>query len=204
MSAKKINLKRKNDYNSDIIKNILINHSDLSNKITLPEDIKQINLSTNKEEKNNDNDLIKSNNSYNNLNSLSQNNEEKLSSDGEGEEGLSENNYNSEENQNILNINNDEEDKINLIKKQNKKIDELFNLLESRDKEINILQNENQYLYKYKNEFEILEKENLKITKILNKYEQDLNTGSQEIENLKNKIINYENFSQELEYNFTK
>jgi hypothetical protein len=183
-----------------------INSQILSDKIEPPEDIKQINPISSQEEKNNSNDLIKSN-SYNS-NTLSQNNEEKMSSEGEG--GLSENNYNSEDNQNNANENNeidsnenyDEEDKINLIKKQNKKIYELFNILESRDKEINKLQNENYLLYKYKDEFEILEKENYKLNNILNKYEQGLGNNEQKMKNLKNKIINYENFSQELEYNY--
>ena len=209
MSAKKINIKNRNEYNLDLIKNNSINHQDLSIKISPPEDIRQINRDSNP--KVNNNDLIKSNSS-NNSNTLSQNNEEKMSSDGqgegEGEGGLSDNNYNSDENDNIINSNNenekcDEEDKINLIKKQNKKIDELFNILESRDKEINTLKDENYLLYKYKNEFEILEKENYKLTNILNKYEQGIGNNEQKMQNLKNKIINYENFSQELEYNYS-
>ena len=154
MNSKNLNMKDNPNYNLNIIKDLTITPQELSVQITPSEDIKQVK-----------NESVKYD-SYNTSN-ISQNNEEKLSSD---EADLSGNNYNSEEYQNIINENEnvEEEDKINLIKKQNKKIDELFNLLESRDKEINLLQNENHYLIKFRDDFEMVEKNNFELTNILN------------------------------------
>ena len=89
-------------------------------------------------------------------------------------ENLSDSNNNSDINNNNYDISNnyqnfginDEQDKLILIKKQNDKIDELFNLLESRDKEIYTLQNENNSLYKYKNDCKILEQNKIELNNV--------------------------------------
>ena len=83
-------------------------------------------------------------------------------------------------------------DQLLLIKKQNNKIDQMYNILESKDKEINILQKENNSLYKYKI--------------ALNKYENSLLKTKIDLKNVIEEIAQYKNAAKELqqELNMTK
>ena len=214
MNVNNYNLKPKSNYNLDIIKSMPINPSEFSIRIPPQEDIQPSSHSFQLNKKNiinnNNNNMLPSNNNIENQlsSSSNSNNSENFQKTPDEKEifkfenNLSDSNYNSDENNNINEENeenisnrfknfelNDDKDKLNLIKKQNDKIDELFNLLESRDKEINSLQNENNSLYKYKNNYKIAEQNNINKTNLLNKYAQALHLGKQE---LKNTTTSYE------------
>ena len=79
-----------------------------------------------------------------------------------------------------------------LIRKQNNKIEQMYHILESKDKEINILQNENNSLYKYKI--------------AVNKYENSLLKTKNDLKNVIEEITGYKNAAKELqqELNMTK
>ena len=83
-------------------------------------------------------------------------------------------------------------DQLLLIKKQNNKIGQMYNILESKDKEINILQNENNSLYKYKI--------------ALNRYENSLLKTKIDLKKVIKEITQYKNATKELqqELNMTK
>lgn len=214
MNVNDINLSK---YNLDIIKSISINPNDLTINAQEPEDI-QISHSlqsskTNKKNKNNNKILqinsepTKLNSSYNSKDSNEEGieEEEKYSTD----QNISESNYSSYVNNNIFNASkkyknielNDDKDKLILIKKQNDKINELFNLLESRDKEIHSLQSENNSLYKYKNDYKISEQNNISKSNLIEEYEQALQIEKQELNNKKNELLQYKNISQDLQNN---
>lgn len=212
MNVNDINLSK---YNLDIIKSISINPSDLSINVPETEDIQYSHsLQSSKKNKNN-NKIIQINSEPNKLNS-SYNSKDSNDDDGIEEEekysteqNLSESNYTSYINNNNLNISkkyknielNDDKDKLILIKKQNDKINELFNLLESRDKEIHTLQNENNSLYKYKNDYKISEQNNINKSNLIDEYEQALQIEKQELNNKKNELLQYKNISQDLQNN---
>ncbi len=205
------NLKDKSNYNLEIIKSMPINPNELSIRVTPQEDINQTHslksFTLNQNNIKNNNSTLPSNNLQNQLSYSSNSNYssdyqkkenmEKFSSDN----NLSDSNYNSDENiMSNSNVDipkkynyelNDDKDKLTLIKKQNDKIDELFNLLESRDKEINSLQNENNSLYKYKNDYKISAQNNINMTNLLNKYEHALKKGKQELKSTNNELVNY-------------
>ena len=217
------NLKDKSNYNLDIIKSMPINPNELSIRVTPQEDINQTHslksFTLNQNNIKNNNSTLPSNNLQNQLSNSSNSNyssdyqkneniEEKFSSDN----NLSDSNYNSDENiMSNSNVDipkkynyelNDDKDKLTLIKKQNDKIDELFNLLESRDKEINSLQNENNSLYKYKNDYKISAQNNINMTNLLNKYEHALQFGKQELKNTNSELANYKNISNQFIISF--
>lgn len=212
MNVNDINLSK---YNLDIIKSISINPSDLSINVPETEDIQYSHsLQSSKKNKNN-NKILQINSEPNKLNS-SYNSKDSNDDDGIEEEekysteqNLSESNYTSYINNNNLNISkkytnielNDDKDKLILIKKQNDKINELFNLLESRDKEIHTLQNENNSLYKYKNDYKISEQNNINKSNLIDEYEQALQIEKQELNNKKNELLQYKNISQDLQNN---
>jgi len=212
MNVNDINLSK---YNLDIIKSISINPSDLSINVPETEDIQYSHsLQSSKKNKNN-NKILQINSEPNKLNS-SYNSKDSNDDDGIEEEekysteqNLSESNYTSYINNNNLNISkkyknielNDDKDKLILIKKQNDKINELFNLLESRDKEIHTLQNENNSLYKYKNDYKISEQNNINKNNLIDEYEQALQIEKQELNNKKNELLQYKNISQDLQNN---
>ena len=87
---------------------------------------------------------------------------------------------------------------LTLIKKQNNKIDELFSLLESKDKKILLLQNENSSLHKYKHDFKISKQNNINITTLLNKYEDSLLSAKNDLKNAIDELTNYKNQSKEI------
>ena len=214
MNANDINLSK---YNLDIIKSISINPNDLSINVPETDDIQYSHsLQSSKVNiKNKTNNKIlqinsepsKLNSSYNSKESNDDGieEEEKYST----EQNLSESNYSSCINNNNFNISkkyknielNDDKDKLILIKKQNDKINELFNLLESRDKEIHTLQNENNSLYKYKNDYKISEQNNISKSNLINEYEQALQIEKQELNNKNNELLQYKNISQDLQNN---
>ena len=214
MNVNDINLSK---YNLDIIKSISINPNDLSINVPETDDIQYSHsLQSSKVNiKNKDNNKIlqinsepsKLNSSYNSKESNDDGieEEEKYST----EQNLSESNYSSCINNNNFNISkkyknielNDDKDKLILIKKQNDKINELFNLLESRDKEIHTLQNENNSLYKYKNDYKISEQNNISKSNLINEYEQALQIEKQELNNKNNELLQYKNISQDLQNN---
>ena len=214
MNVNDINLSK---YNLDIIKNISINPNDLTINTPETDDIQYSHsLQSSKVNiKNKDNNKIlqinsepsKLNSSYNSKESNDDGieEEEKYST----EQNLSESNYSSCINNNNFNISkkyknielNDDKDKLILIKKQNDKINELFNLLESRDKEIHTLQNENNSLYKYKNDYKISEQNNISKSNLINEYEQALQIEKQELNNKNNELLQYKNISQDLQNN---
>jgi len=212
MNVNDINLSK---YNLDIIKSISINPSDLSINVPETEDIQYSHsLQSSKKNKNN-NKILQINSEPNKLNS-SYNSKDSNDDDGieekekySTEQNLSESNYTSYINNNNLNISkkyknielNDDKDKLILIKKQNDKINELFNLLESRDKEIHTLQNENNSLYKYKNDYKISEQNNINKSNLIDEYEQALQIEKQELNNKKNELLQYKNISQDLQNN---
>lgn len=212
MNVNDINLSK---YNLDIIKSISINPSDLSINVPETEDIQYSHsLQSSKKNKNN-NKILQINSEPNKLNS-SYNSKDSNDDDGIEEEekysteqNLSESNYTSYINNNNLNISkkyknielNDDKDNLILIKKQNDKINELFNLLESRDKEIHTLQNENNSLYKYKNDYKISEQNNINKSNLIDEYEQALQIEKQELNNKKNELLQYKNISQDLQNN---
>jgi len=212
MNVNDINLSK---YNLDIIKSISINPSDLSINVPETEDIQYSHsLQSSKKNKNN-NKILQINSEPNKLNS-SYNSKDSNDDDGIEEEekysteqNLSESNYTSYINNNNLNISkkyknielNDDKDKLILIKKQNDKINELFNLLESRDKEIHTLHNENNSLYKYKNDYKISEQNNINKSNLIDEYEQALQIEKQELNNKKNELLQYKNISQDLQNN---
>ena len=76
-------------------------------------------------------------------------------------------------------------DQLLLIKKQNNKINQMYNILESKDKEIKILQNENNSLYKCKI--------------ALNKYENSLLKTKIDLKNVIQEITKYKNAAKELQ-----
>ena len=214
MNVNDINLSK---YNLDIIKSISINPNDLSINVPETDDIQYSHsLQSSKVNiKNKTNNKIlqinsepsKLNSSYNSKESNDDGieEEEKYST----EQNLSESNYSSCINNNNFNISkkyknielNDDKDKLILIKKQNDKINELFNLLESRDKEIHTLQNENNSLYKYKNDYKISEQNNISKSNLINEYEQALQIEKQELNNKNNELLQYKNISQDLQNN---
>ena len=214
MNVNDINLSK---YNLDIIKSISINPNDLSINVPETDDIQYSHsLQSSKVNiKNKTNNKIlqinsepsKLNSSYNSKDSNDDGieEEEKYST----EQNLSESNYSSCINNNNFNISkkyknielNDDKDKLILIKKQNDKINELFNLLESRDKEIHTLQNENNSLYKYKNDYKISEQNNISKSNLINEYEQALQIEKQELNNKNNELLQYKNISQDLQNN---
>ena len=214
MNVNDINLSK---YNLDIIKSISINPHDLSINVPETDDIQYSHSlqSSKVNKKNKDNNKIlqinsepsKLNSSYNSKESNDDGieEEEKYST----EQNLSESNYSSCINNNNFNISkkyknielNDDKDKLILIKKQNDKINELFNLLESRDKEIHTLQNENNSLYKYKNDYKISEQNNISKSNLINEYEQALQIEKQELNNKNNELLQYKNISQDLQNN---
>ena len=214
MNVNDINLSK---YNLDIIKSISINPNDLSINVPETDDIQYSHsLQSSKVNiKNKNNNKIlqinsepsKLNSSYNSKESNDDGieEEEKYST----EQNLSESNYSSCINNNNFNISkkyknielNDDKDKLILIKKQNDKINELFNLLESRDKEIHTLQNENNSLYKYKNDYKISEQNNISKSNLINEYEQALQIEKQELNNKNNELLQYKNISQDLQNN---
>ena len=214
MNVNDINLSK---YNLDIIKSISINPHDLSINVPETDDIQYSHsLQSSKVNiKNKTNNKIlqinsepsKLNSSYNSKESNDDGieEEEKYST----EQNLSESNYSSCINNNNFNISkkyknielNDDKDKLILIKKQNDKINELFNLLESRDKEIHTLQNENNSLYKYKNDYKISEQNNISKSNLINEYEQALQIEKQELNNKNNELLQYKNISQDLQNN---
>ena len=214
MNVNDINLSK---YNLDIIKSISINPNDLSINVPETDDIQYSHSlqSSKVNKKNKDNNKIlqinsepsKLNSSYNSKESNDDGieEEEKYST----EQNLSESNYSSCINNNNFNISkkyknielNDDKDKLILIKKQNDKINELFNLLESRDKEIHTLQNENNSLYKYKNDYKISEQNNINKSNLINEYEQALQIEKQELNNKINELLQYKNISKDLQNN---
>ena len=214
MNVNDINLSK---YNLDIIKSISINPNDLSINVPETDDIQYSHsLQSSKVNiKNKTNNKIlqinsepsKLNSSYNSKDSNDDGieEEEKYST----EQNLSESNYSSCINNNNFNISkkyknielNDDKDKLILIKKQNDKINELFNLLESRDKEIHTLQNENNSLYKYKNDYKISEQNNISKSNLINEYEQALQIEKQELNNKNNELLQYKNISKDLQNN---
>ena len=214
MNVNDINLSK---YNLDIIKSISINPNDLSINVPETDDIQYSHsLQSSKVNiKNKTNNKIlqinsepsKLNSSYNSKESNDDGieEEEKYST----EQNLSESNYSSCINNNNFNISkkyknielNDDKDKLILIKKQNDKINELFNLLESRDKEIHTLQNENNSLYKYKNDYKISEQNNISKSNLINEYEQALQIEKQELNNKNNELLQYKNISKDLQNN---
>ena len=213
MNVNDINLSK---YNLDIIKSISINPNDLSINVPETDDIQYSHsLQSSKVNiKNKTNNKIlqinsepsKLNSSYNSKESNDDGIEEEKYST---EQNLSESNYSSCINNNNFNISkkyknielNDDKDKLILIKKQNDKINELFNLLESRDKEIHTLQNENNSLYKYKNDYKISEQNNISKSNLINEYEQALQIEKQELNNKNNELLQYKNISQDLQNN---
>ena len=215
MNVNDINLSK---YNLDIIKSISINPNDLSINVPETDDIQYSHSlqssKVNKKNKNNNKILQinsepnKLNSSYNSKDSNDDDEieeEEKYST----EQNLSESHYTSYINNNNFNISkkyknielNDDKDKLILIKKQNDKINELFNLLESRDKEIHTLQNENNSLYKYKNDYKISEQNNINKSNLIDEYEKALQIEKQELNNKKNELLQYKNISQDLQNN---
>ena len=219
MNVNDFNVKSKSSKNHlDIIKNMSINQSDLSIHMSPKEDIQpSSSINSIKNRNFNYNNFSYPNNIQNMLNVSSNSNysseDQNNFSDEEGKiinnENLSDSNNNSDINNNNYDISNnyqnfginDEQDKLILIKKQNDKIDELFNLLESRDKEIYSLQNENNSLYKYKNDCKILEQNNFDKINIIKKYEQSLQIGNQEIKNVNDELLKYKNISNDLNNN---
>ena len=219
MNVNDFNVKSKSSKNHlDIIKNMSINQSDLSIHMSQKEDIQpSSSINSIKNRNFNYNNFSYPNNIQNMLNVSSNSNysseDQNNFSDEEGKiinnENLSDSNNNSDINNNNYDISNnyqnfginDEQDKLILIKKQNDKIDELFNLLESRDKEIYSLQNENNSLYKYKNDCKILEQNNFDKINIIKKYEQSLQIGNQEIKNVNDELLKYKNISNDLNNN---
>ena len=218
MNVNDFNVKSKSSKNNlDIIKNMSINQSDLSIHMSQKEDIQPSSSINSIKNRNFNYNNFSPNNIQNIFNVSSNSNyssdDQNNFSDEEGKiinnENLSDSNNNSDINNNNYDISNnyqnfeinDEQDKLILIKKQNDKIDELFNLLESRDKEIYSLQNENNSLYKYKNDCKILEQNNFDKINIIKKYEQSLQIGNQEIKNINDELLKYKNISNDLNNN---
>lgn len=76
-----------------------------------------------------------------------------------------------------------EKDRLDLIKKQNEKINELFGILDSKDQEIQKLKNENSMFHKLKDDFIITEQNYLNANARLNKYQDALVKNKNELSN---------------------
>ena len=211
-------INKSSKYNLDIIKNMSINPDELSISIPQHEDIQLSQKSLNLNKKNmsyNDtpptdniqNPLNLSNSNYSSdyCENITNEQEDNLSIEKNNISGSNyitdeNNNYNISQKGNNIDFSDEDKDKFVLIKKQNDKIDELFNLLELKDKEIHSLKSENNSLYKYKNDFKISEQQNINKDNLLNKYEEALNLGKHDLNNINNELINYKDISKDLQY----